>query len=206
VGFRNRYDGIDEDASYIIRRKARELIGKYGFTRSDRDDLEQELVLELLIRLPKYDPTRSKRNTFIKRIVNNKIATIIETKRAGKRDYRRCRLSLNDDVNGDDGEPIERYATIDQDEYLLRIGKRGRPVSEQSELKIDIEGFIASLPPGLRDLCDLLKLDNVSVVARLLKIPRFTIYDRITHLRKRFESQGLPKYLQRFPTHHDGSR
>ena len=67
-----------------------------GFTESDRDDLEQEMMLDLLQRLPKYNPDRAQRNTFIARVVEHKIATLIEARKAGLRDYRLCRCSLND--------------------------------------------------------------------------------------------------------------
>ena len=77
MGFENHYEGIDEYAVQLIRYKARQLVGRVGFTESDRDDLEQELMLDLLRRLPKYNPDRAQRNTFIARVVEHKIATII---------------------------------------------------------------------------------------------------------------------------------
>ena len=67
---RNKYDeGIDPYAVEIIRFKARQLVGQAGFTVADREDLEQELILDLLRRMPKYDSKRAKRNTFIARMV-----------------------------------------------------------------------------------------------------------------------------------------
>ena len=48
MGFENRYDGIDDYAVRLIKHKARQLIGSAGFTESDRDDLEQDLMLDLL--------------------------------------------------------------------------------------------------------------------------------------------------------------
>ena len=59
MGFDNRYEGIDEYAVRIIKHKARQLVGRAGFTESDREDLEQEMMLDLLRRLPKFDPKRA---------------------------------------------------------------------------------------------------------------------------------------------------
>ena len=59
MGFDKRYKGIDEYAVRIIKYKARQLVGRVGFTESDREDLEQEMILDLLQRLPKYDPARA---------------------------------------------------------------------------------------------------------------------------------------------------
>ena len=56
MGVDNSDDGIDPYAAGLIRFKARQLVGQAGFTASDRNDLEQDLILDLLRRLPKYDP------------------------------------------------------------------------------------------------------------------------------------------------------
>ena len=53
MGFDKRYEGIDEYAVQIIKYKARQLVGRVGFTESDREDLEQEMLMGLLQRLPK---------------------------------------------------------------------------------------------------------------------------------------------------------
>ena len=62
-------EGIDEYAVQIIKFKAKQLVGRVGLTDSDREDLEQEMILDLLQRLPKYNPDRAQRNTFIARVV-----------------------------------------------------------------------------------------------------------------------------------------
>ena len=48
MGFDKRYEGIDEYAVRIIKYKARQLVGRVGFTESDREDLEQEMILDLI--------------------------------------------------------------------------------------------------------------------------------------------------------------
>ena len=155
MGFDKRYEGIDEYAVRIIKYKARQLVGRVGFTESDREDLEQEMILDLLQRLPKYDPARAQRNTFIARVVDHKIATIIEARKAGLRDYRLCRCSLDDRFEYgeyEDGFCIERMQIIDQEDYLMRTGKISRPPSELRDLSIDVRQAIEKLPPELREL------------------------------------------------------
>ena len=126
MGFDKRYEGIDEYAVRIIKYKARQLVGRVGFTESDREDLEQEMMLDLLQRLPKYNPDRAQRNTFIARVVEHKIATIIEARKAGLRDYRLCRCSLDDRFEYGEYEDsfcIERMEIIDQEDYLHAHGQ-----------------------------------------------------------------------------------
>jgi DNA-directed RNA polymerase specialized sigma24 family protein len=49
---RNRYDGVDAYAVTKIRHHARQLSRSRAFHSSDIEDLEQELMLDLLRRLP----------------------------------------------------------------------------------------------------------------------------------------------------------
>ena len=147
MGFENHYEGIDEYAVQLIKYKARQLVGRVGFTESDRNDLEQELMLDLLRRLPKYNPDRAQRNTFIARVVEHKIATIIESQKASMRDYRLCRCSLNDRFEDEEGGSIERMETIDQEDYLRRTGRLSRTADELRALTIDVRRAMEQLPP-----------------------------------------------------------
>jgi len=195
MGYENRYQGIDDYAVQIIRYKARQLVGRVGFTESDREDLEQEMVLDLLRRLPKFDPKRAGRNTFIARIVEHKVATIIEAQKAGMRDYRLCSCSLNDRLEDEEGRSIERMETLDQEDYLRRTGKLSRPMSELRNLSIDLRSAVQTLPPELRELCKRLQTESVTEISRDTGIPRGTIYESIKKLRAIFEDAGLKDYL-----------
>lgn len=195
MGYENRYQGIDDYAVQLIKYKARQLVGRVGFTESDREDLEQEMVLDLLRRLPKFDPKRAGRNTFIARIVEHKVATIIEAQKAGMRDYRLCSYSLNDRLEDEEGRSIERMETIDQEDYLRRTGKLSRPMSELRNLSIDLRSAVQTLPPELRELCKRLQTESVTEISRDTGIPRGTIYESIKKLRAIFEDAGLKDYL-----------
>lgn len=197
MGFDKRYKGIDEYAVRIIKFKARQLVGRVGFTAYDRADLEQEMMLDLLQRLSKYDPERAQRNTFIARVVDHKVATIIEARKAGVRDYRLC-CSLDDCFEHSEYEDnfcIERMEIIDQDDYLMRTGKVSRPPSELRDLSLDVRQAIEKLPPELRELCRRLDTDTVTEISRDTGIPRGTIYESIKKLRAIFEDAGLRDYL-----------
>ena len=146
MGSGKQYDGIDPYAAGLIKYKARRLIGQAGFTASDREDIEQELILDLLRRLPKYDPKRAQRNTFIARVVEHRVATLIEAQKAGIRDYRRCRCSLNDRFEDEDGRSVERVDTFDQEDYLLRTGAQSMTAAELSALAIDVTAVLEGLP------------------------------------------------------------
>jgi RNA polymerase sigma-70 factor (ECF subfamily) len=197
MGTRNRYQGIDAYASRLIRYKAKRLVGRFGFTAADREDLEQELMFDLHRRLPKYDARRARRDTFIDRIVNHKIATIIESRIAGKRDYRLL-APLPDDYDiefDEEGEPIDRKDPLDQDNYMFRIGRRYRPEAERHDLQLDVRKCVERLDSGLRRLCLRLMTETITETSRSSGIPRGTLYDAIEKLRVIFEEAGLTDYL-----------
>lgn len=195
MDFDNRWDGIDKYAVQIIQHKARQLVGRVGFTESDREDLEQELMLDLLSRLPRYNPDRAQRNTFIARVVEHKVATIIEARQAGLRDYRLCRCSLNDRLEDEEGGCVERGETIDEEDYLRRTGRLSRPAAELRDLSIDLCKVLEQTSPELRELCGRLETDTVSEVSRATGIPRGTIYESLKKLRTIFEDSGLREYV-----------
>ncbi len=193
---RNKYDDIDPYAVEIIRFKARQLVGQAGFTVADRDDLEQELILDLLRRLPKYDPSRAKLNTFIARVVEHKIATLIEKQTAHKRDYRRCPCSLNERFEEEEeGRSVERAETLDQEDYLLRIGVEPRAAEELRALALDVAAVVENLPLELHELCRRLGQETVSEISRDTGVPRATLYQSVKKLREIFEDAGLKDYL-----------
>ena len=124
MSFDPRQGGIDPYAVQHIRFKARQLPGQADFGAGERKDLQQELFPHLLQRLPQYDPERARRTTFISRVVANRVSTLIESQKAGLRDYRLRGGSLNEPLEDEEGRSVER---LDTPGWALRIGAvRGR--------------------------------------------------------------------------------
>ena len=187
--------GFRKYAVWIIKYKAKQLVGKAGFNESDIEDLEQDMMLDVLCRLPKYDSKKAKLSTFVSRILRHRIATIIDERQAYKRDLEQCSLSLNDVLIWSDGEIVERIDAYDIEEYLKRTGRLSRTFEDRMDISIDLEIVIASLSPEMRTLCERLKSENVAEISRDSGIPRVTLYNRIKKLRKLLEASGLSEYL-----------
>ena len=114
----NSYDGIDKYAANLIRHKARQLVGKAGFTEDDRPDLEQELMIDLLQRMRHFNPAKAKKTTFMARIVERHISTILEARFAQCRDWRLCQTSLNEPLDNGEGDTTERIDFLDSEGSL----------------------------------------------------------------------------------------
>jgi RNA polymerase sigma-70 factor (ECF subfamily) len=195
VEVENRFDGVDDYAIRLIKFKARQLVGKAGYTESDRPDLEQEMMLDLLRRLPKYDPARAMRTTFIATVVEHCVARLIESRRAEMRDHRREAGSLDERIEGKHGTSVAVGQTIDQESYWRRRHGLVRSQADRTDLGVDLEAALAELPPELREVCEELAVWRIFEVAKRTGISRPAVYDAIKKLRARLEDAGLKDYL-----------
>ncbi len=187
---------LDGYARDVIRHKARQLIGKYGFTRDDFDDLQQEMMLDLLRRLGKYDPSKAGLSTFVARIVDRKVSTLIRHQRQEKRDYRRPVCSLDAQVEDQDGQARGLDEVLSQDAFDDEVARHDRPQAERLDLRLDLSLVLDELPEDLRQLALRLQTRTVAEIARELGVPRSTLYEKsIARLRKIFEDKGLREYL-----------
>lgn len=189
--------GLTDYALETVHHKARQLVGKAGYTQDEVDDIKQDLIVDLLERLPKFDPAKATYNTFVARVVERKISKLLRDRQAEMRDHRREACSLNEDIDDGDDEPMQRVATISQDEQDIRTGKYRRSAEEREHLRLDIETVLADLPPDLRRAAELLQTLPVAQVAREMGVPHATFYDKyLMRLRDAFAAKGMGDYLR----------
>ena len=197
MGFDPDVPQLDDYAIQLIKHKARQLVGRAGYTEDDRPDIEGDLTLDLLRRLPKFDPSRASRNTFIARVVEHGVARLIERQEAPMRDVRRCAASLNDRIEDDEGKSVERGELINQDTYLESTGQPTMPLADRVALRMDLDRVLATVTPEMRDLWER-RADGQTFteISRETGIPRGTLYERMKQLRKLVEDAGLQDYLE----------
>jgi RNA polymerase sigma-70 factor, ECF subfamily len=186
---------ISQFAAQLIRRKARELASFPGFCPTDRDEIEQELRLVLLRRLDRFNPSLAHYNAFVTTVIERYSATILQHRRAESRTYRRCGSSLNQLVDDGDGNQIELGAVLPECQPGLRTRTHFRSSEELQDLASDVAQLLAELPAELADICERLKRESISTVARDLGIPRSTLRDLLKGVRARFDSCGMRGYL-----------
>jgi RNA polymerase sigma-70 factor (ECF subfamily) len=143
---------IDPIARALIRRKVPRLVGRFGFTRSDADDLAQELALHAHVAGLRFDPARSGGYRYFDRVLANKVRSIVAGATARKRDRRREQLLYG-------GDPAVRAL---------------HP-SDQIDLAMDVRDALAPLAPADRAVAELLVTDTVAGVARHTDATRWTV-------------------------------
>jgi RNA polymerase sigma-70 factor (ECF subfamily) len=197
MGFDPDVPQLDDYVIQLIKYKARQLVGRAGFSKDDREDIEQDLTLDLLRRLSKFDPSRATFHTFVARVVEHGVATLIERRQAAIRDHRRCTCSLNDLVDDGQGGQVERGDLFSQDDYLRIQGRSPAPMEDRVALRVDRDKLLATLPPELRDLC--LRFEagqTITDISRDTGTPRGTLYERMKKLKALAEDDGLRAYLR----------
>ena len=186
---------VTEYAQTLIRVKAKQLVRRPGFCRSDQEDIEQELVISLLAQAGNYNPDRSALNTFIARVVDSAIAMLVRERGRAKRspaddiDVQ----SLADSVPQKDGPPESLAKLISQVDLERRTGTSSLSDTELFELVEDVAGAIASLPPDLQDACRSLMERNRQETEAELGISRRQLRRAIEAVREHFEKSGLAK-------------
>lgn len=187
---------LTDYALELIHHTARRLVGTAGFTRDDVEDIQQDLALELLERLSKFDPSKATYNTFVARVVERKVSKMIRHRLQKGRDYRREEYSLNAEFSDRFGKRHQHAQMIGGEKGKRHLGREARSEIEQVELEMDVAAVLVDLPPDLRQVAEMLTTMPVAQVAQALGVPRATFYDNhLARLREAFEAKGLREYL-----------
>ena len=183
--------GLPDDVDQLIESVAWKLVGKYGFTEDDREDIEQDLRLHFLQNRPKFNHRRGKLVAFATCIIRSKVATIIEHRKAKMRDYHRWPLSL-DATRDTDGTPV---MAMEDDDGDRRLGLDRTHFTDNVDLAIDVAGALADKPEELRDFCQRHSSASITEIHHETGISRGTLYDRKAKVKQIFIEAGLEQYL-----------
>ena len=162
--------GVDP---YVIRQAslcASHLVRRGRFTVDDWDDLRQDLILDYLERLPRFDRTRGDLRGFMFGVVRHRAAKIAVQQR------RRAQLG---------------------DALLANGNSLCRPHSVDYDLRMDVQATVARLPEHLKVVALMLTDWSPSQVARFTGKSRSRIYQLIREIRRAFVDAGLTPEILR---------
>lgn len=136
-------DGL---ATRIIRRKAKSMLAWGGLWATDQEDLEQELALAVVSRLPEFDRSRSRLSTFVYSTVQSAAANVVHRRRAAKRNRGKSPLSL-DLQRGQPGQrPLTLAHCTTQRDLDRRTGTETPNPLDRASTKQDVANVLAVLP------------------------------------------------------------
>jgi len=185
----------DRYASWLVKRKAKQLIATGLFPESEAADIEQELLMAVHRGCARYDPTRSGLKTFINRVVCNTVAGLIEARKAAKRGSGFGTRSLDEEIEDENGNITSFHESVSANDCFRRVEWSGGLSELQLDVKIDLTRAIRALPPELREVYERLKVQTVSEISQAMRISRGSVYRRIEWIRMIFARKGLDEYL-----------
>lgn len=148
------------------------------------EDYEQDLMTDLLHRQKSFNPARASFATFADRVVRHRICTLLGP--ALRLDQERNAWSLDTTMVQEEGRKRP----------LMDVLPDPAADTEHSiALRLDISRFIAGLPFGLRQCCDILVNGSISAGARSAGLHRSTLHKRAKWIRAQAAAQGLAVYV-----------
>ena len=159
---------VSEYARAAIRAKAARLSRLPGFQRRDQEDLEQELVVHLLVRLQGFEPERASINTFIDRVLDSAVRMELRRAHRLKRGQGRRPESLDSDTPTG---PMRD--AVPQDAHSRRTGATSADRRDEQTDRDAIQAALDSLPDNLRGLSErLMEIGKTRLAAELGISPR----------------------------------
>ena len=182
---------LTDYAKSLIRFKARQLARRIGFSRSDEDDLEQELWLSLIDKAGHFDPQRASLDTFIDRVVNTSIRMILRDRRRQKRANGFRATSLGRMISQKGRRPEPLGATLSEADRCRHTGSVPNDDVARKERDDAVDHALEAMPEDLRDVCRRVMGGSISSAARELGTSRRQIRNALAESRLWLERAGF---------------
>ena len=187
---------VDQVALRSIQVAVNAFIRKYRLSKSERDDLIQDVSLHLIQQAQNFNPSVGAWSTFVKCVVRSKLASI--RRASGTRNHRKesRTVSLNQKTRDRDGRMAEMGDLVEEGASTAKKLRKIRTAQSLSELKTDVHIVVARMKPELSSLCQELLADrNLIEASEVLHLSRTTVYRRREILHETLTEQELHRYL-----------
>jgi RNA polymerase sigma-70 factor (ECF subfamily) len=167
---------------------ARALCRSLRLPAHDHEDLRQDLLVDLLARLPAFDPSKSVFEAFARVCIRHaaaRLASKIRRERAGRHPR-----SLDDTIPDSDG--LSLADTIGEDQgYGAWCGQQTDAIAAL-ERRLDLARAADAIPATDHTLCAQLSVHTPHQLGELGAMPRMRIYRRIREMRLLLLAAGIP--------------
>lgn len=194
----NRPNVLTDYAEKLIPIKARQLARRSDFRWTDDEDLAQEMRRQLLRRAHLFDAKRGSINTFVARVIDSWIASLLRDRRRQKRAAGRDSVSLEGSRVVSDGVNASLRETLSADRVAGRHADGPPDELERKQLVAGVARVVGALPPLLRDICTRLSEQSQADIKRDLCLSRRQFDNAMGQIRQLFADARLGKPADTF--------
>jgi len=160
----------------------------------DLPDIEHDVVLELIRRMPKFDPAINRWAAFRAVVIYHALTDVIRKRTGPKSEWNhRADFTLDDPVPGSRSDSPVFYRDLVNSDMTLVDGTE-KDDSERLALIIDVRMIVSWLPEELRKICEYIMREGCGSPVDIMKpfgISRKTAFRRFAEIRKVFVSHGI---------------
>lgn len=168
---------------------ARRLRRRLGLPACDREDLGQDLLIDLLRRLPAFDPARGSLGAFAGLVLRNQSSRIAIRIMRERRAQGGGLLSLDAPSGPEDQRPLAE--TIGEDDGLSAWHGQANNACAFTEQHQAVQAAVSRLPPEDRRFCAALAHRPISALVSEGFGSRSTLYRRLADLRHVLAAHGI---------------
>ncbi len=161
-----------------ITQEARRLIGRFGLTEQDLEDITQDLILRVLKEVRRHNPARASCDTLIDRVVSHCATDLVRYHGAELRNRQGRTRSIDASTASEPNST--RFADPDSDQAV-----------RQSDARTDVATLLSSLSDADRTIAEALRTATVTETANRLGVTRFHVYEALQRIRTRAVAIGL---------------
>lgn len=175
----------------LIRIKAAQLCRRSDFTRSDGDEMRQEMQLYIWTKTHLFNPTRGNIEGFVTNAINSWVGMELRRRHRLKRHAELHALSLERTTIEQDGDAIMLGEVLQEADLHRRTRARTPDPIGQLELAEAVAHATSTLTPHVREILNHVAEHGVASTARKHDVSRRQINNALTRMRARFEDAGL---------------
>lgn len=172
----------------LAERYARRLCRTLGRPSHEREDMEQDMLLDLLVRLPGFDPARGTLAAFGTVCFQHRASRLATGLRREKRE--RHEASLDDAVPGQEEELTLADIIPESEGYAAWCGQQTDAIATL-ERRLDLDRAGAILDQRDHTLCAALSRCTPHELGQHGPLPRSVLYRRIREMRLRMLAGGI---------------
>lgn len=169
----------------LIEKKVASLARTWGLAPTDADDIRQDLMLDLLERLPQHDPAKAPIALFVAACVHRKIYNLVRSMLVKTRSPIRDSTDRMEEDLANTGAPMDTQAAE----------LAGEREGHLRDLRVDLAAMMRHLTREEVVLLQDLMSESVTEIARRTGRTRKMIYRVFTTLRQKLADHGLDQYL-----------